>query len=128
MYFDPLKFPLLDGTLIPPPQQTVPYAEDILASGKIENEATCSEPPADHQQQNEDPVAAEEYDAYSDPSLPFYLPRDSGGAVDFSHHRRKCLVCRHAYRAIIEHDYLTWRDPDAIAQDCGFRDARPILR
>jgi hypothetical protein len=128
MYFDPLKFPLLDGTLIPPPQQTVPYAEDILASGKVDNEATCGEPPADHQQQNEEPIAAEEYDAYSDPSLPFYFPRDSGGAVDFSHHRSKCLVCRHAYRAVIEHDYLTWRDPDAIAQDCGFRDARPILR
>lgn len=29
---------------------------------------------------------------------------------------------------MIEHDYLSWRDPDDIARDCGFRDARPILR
>jgi hypothetical protein len=153
MYFDPLEFPLLDGTLIPPPQQIVPSADELKKSGAATNEVVCdgaspsSDPAAavtadgqeqytddqafESEQENqeyEEEVAAEAYDAYSDPSLPVYMPRDSRGVVDFSHHRRKCLVCRHAYRALIEHDYLSWRDPGDIAADCGFRDARPILR
>lgn len=101
MFIDPTNTPLLDENLLPPAE-----------SGES----------SDPQDESADP------DSQPDPSLPAYLPRDPRGRADFSHHRRLCLVCNHAYRALIEHDYLTWRNPAIIASDCGFSDKRPILR
>jgi hypothetical protein len=101
MFFDPDETPLLDENLLP-------AAENSESSGQPDDSA---EPGSEQ-----------------DPSLPAYLPRDSRGRADFSHHRRRCLVCNHAYRSLIEHDYLTWRDPASIARDCGFSNKRPILR
>jgi hypothetical protein len=155
MYFDPLEFPLLDETLIPPlPKDQPPQDENVEAEGPVEDQVEAEpssdessqsgdaqvgdnqqprndrndEAANDYEQESEEAAPVETYDALCDPSLPIYLPRNSCGDVDFSHHRRRCLVCRHAYRAVIEHDYLSWRDPADIARDCGFRDARPILR
>lgn len=43
-------------------------------------------------------------------------------------HSRKCNVCRHADRAAIDQDFLSWRSPDRIAADYGIADHSSIYR
>ena len=43
-------------------------------------------------------------------------------------HRRKCAVCRHPHRDLIEQDYLHWRSPDAIAAEHHIADHSSVYR
>ena len=43
-------------------------------------------------------------------------------------HQRKCAVCRHPHRDLIEQDYLHWRSPHAIAADYRIADHSSVYR
>lgn len=97
MYFDPLEFPLLDETLIPPlPKDQPPQDENVAAEGPVEGQAEgepSSDDPTqsgyaqagdnqelrddrndeaanDYEQESEEAAPVETYDALCDPSLP----------------------------------------------------------
>jgi hypothetical protein len=43
-------------------------------------------------------------------------------------HNRKCSVWRHADRAAIDQDFLSWHSPDRIAEEYGIADHSSIYR
>jgi hypothetical protein len=43
-------------------------------------------------------------------------------------HTRKCNVCRHPERDAIEHGFLCWQSPDALAKEYGIADHSSIYR
>ncbi len=43
-------------------------------------------------------------------------------------HTRKCNVCQHPEREAIEHGFLCWRSPDALAKEYGIADHSSIYR
>jgi hypothetical protein len=43
-------------------------------------------------------------------------------------HQRKCSVCRHPHRDLIEHDYLHWCSPDDIAAEYHIADHSSVYR
>ncbi len=63
-------------------------------------------------------VAAPELDPdYDDPTLPA-----------LERHARKCAICHHPERAGIEEHFLNWHNTDAISNQYGLHDFRPIYR
>jgi hypothetical protein len=43
-------------------------------------------------------------------------------------HSRKCQICRHPLRAVIERTFVSRRSPSRIAQQFGFNDRSTIYR
>jgi hypothetical protein len=58
------------------------------------------------------------YPVSSDPSLP----------PDFSRHSRRCSICSHPDRDLIEGDFVRWRSPEKIARDFQITDRISIYR
>ena len=53
---------------------------------------------------------------------------DGVGRVNLDRHKRKCSVCAHEQREEIEHDFVCWRSPAAIASEYGLADRDSIYR
>ena len=55
-------------------------------------------------------------------------PLENGRVLPGRATARKCNVCRHADRAAIDQDFLSWHSPDRIAEDYGIADHSSIYR
>jgi len=40
-------------------------------------------------------------------------------SVNQGRHEAQCSICKHAQREEIEHEFLTWKSPDKIAEAFG---------
>jgi len=49
-------------------------------------------------------------------------------AMSLSRHRRNCTVCSHSKCADIEAGFVSWRSPEAIAQEYGLADRASVYR
>jgi hypothetical protein len=53
-----------------------------------------------------------------DPQIALLAKMDDAGPPQASdHHSRKCQICQHPEREMIEHDFLLWRTPRAIIRE-----------
>lgn len=66
------------------------------------------------------------YDA--NPKTPPEPAGKHGKRPAVARHTRKCNVCRHPEREAIEHGFLCWRSPDALAREYGIADHSSIYR
>jgi hypothetical protein len=46
--------------------------------------------------------------------------------VNLARHKRNCSVCSHTQREQIETDFLTWKSPSRIADECIYRHAHAL--
>jgi hypothetical protein len=55
-------------------------------------------------------------------------PPDPSAPPDFSRHPRRCAICSHPDRDVIEADFIRWRSPDRIARDYNLPDRASVYR
>ncbi len=73
-------------------------------------------------------VSKSETDAPPPQSVRRKTPARKRSRPAAARHGRKCSVCRHADRAAIDQDFLSWHSPDRIAKDYGIADHSSIYR
>ena len=80
--------------------------------------AALPAPPESSANQENNHPTTPTYPVSSDPSLP----------PDFSRHSRRCSICSHPDRDLIEGDFVRWRSPEKIAKDFHITDRISIYR
>ena len=89
-----------------------------------ENQGPTNQPPDPQSRLRQHIAAAEALDAQLEAAsrrdgarVPVHLANEGAAAANAKRHSRKCQICRHRDRDLIEADFLEWSHPSQICED-----------